>query len=97
MGSRVPIFMGAEKLAKDLDMAVVYLHVEKVGRGYYLATFKPITYTPVEEPDFKITDVYLKELEKQIHKAPEYYLWTHKRWKHRSAPIPEKAVIYHRN
>jgi KDO2-lipid IV(A) lauroyltransferase len=97
MGSRVPVFMGAEKLAKDLDMAVIYLHVEKIGRGYYLATFKPITYKPKEVPDFEITNNYLKELEEQIHEAPEYYLWTHKRWKHRNAPIPKKAVIYNRN
>lgn len=89
--------MGAEKLAKDLDMAVIYLHVEKVGRGFYQATFKPISYNPKEEPDFKITNNYLEELEKQIHEAPEYYLWTHKRWKHRNAPIPKKAVIYKRN
>ncbi len=96
MGNRAPVFMGAEKLAKDLDMAVIYLHVEKIGRGFYRATFKPITYNAKAEPNFEITNVYLKELEKQIHKAPEYYLWTHKRWKHQNAPIPKDAVIYKR-
>ena len=33
--------------------------------------------------DYEITDKFLKLVEKQIHEAPEYYLWTHKRWKHR--------------
>lgn len=97
MGSKVPVFMGAEKLAKDLDMAVIYLHVKKIGRGYYQATFKPISYNPKEEPDFNITNNYLEELEKQIRLDPEYYLWTHKRWKHRNAPVPIKAVFYKRN
>ena len=97
MGIKVPVFMGAEKLAKELDMVVVYLHVEKIGRGYYQATYKTITYNPSEEPNFKITNNYLEELEKQIRAAPEYYLWTHKRWKHRNAPIPKKAVIHKRN
>ncbi|MFO7721285.1 MAG: lipid A biosynthesis acyltransferase [Gillisia sp.] len=97
LGNRAPVFMGAEKLAKDLDMAVIYLHVEKVGRGYYQATFIPITSNPKEVADFKITNDFLNELEKQIHQAPEYYLWTHKRWKHRNAPVPKKAVFYKRN
>jgi len=26
---------------------------------------------------------FIKEVEKQILEAPEYYFWTHKRWKHR--------------
>jgi KDO2-lipid IV(A) lauroyltransferase len=34
-------------------------------------------------PDFGITDAFIKEVEKQIYEAPEYYFWTHKRWKHK--------------
>lgn len=92
MGIDVPVFTGTEKLAKNLDMAVVYLHVEKIKRGYYQATFKTITVEPGKEPDFYITRRYFQKLEDQIYKAPEYYLWTHKRWKHRNAPIPHDAV-----
>ena len=33
--------------------------------------------------DYEITDAFMKLVEQQIHEAPEYYLWTHKRWKHR--------------
>jgi len=97
IGIRVPVFMGSEKLATKLDMAVVYIQVEKTSRGFYKATFKLISDTPKEEPPFKITSKYLDELEKQIRKAPEFYLWTHKRWKHRNASIPKDAVIFDRN
>ncbi len=97
MGSRVPVFTGAEKLAAKLDMAVVYLQVQKLKRGYYQATFIPLSENPKEEPAFKITGDFLSELEKQIRKAPEYYLWTHKRWKHREDPIPKDAVVFKRN
>lgn len=93
MGIDVPVFTGTERLAKDLDMAVVYLQVEKLKRGHYKATFKPITTTPKTAPDFFITRTYFQELEQQIKTAPEYYLWTHKRWKHRSASIPPDATI----
>lgn len=94
MGIRVPFFMGTETLSKKLDMAVVYLHVKKIRRGYYEATFIPITYNPSEEEDYYITKRYIEELEKQIKEAPEYYLWTHKRWKHRDAPIPPHGIFF---
>lgn len=93
MGIGVPVFTGTEKLSRSLNMAVVYLHVEKVKRGYYVATFKPLTYQPKQEPEFEITRQYFSLLEAQINKAPEYYLWTHKRWKHRNASIPHDAVV----
>ena len=97
LGYQVPVFIGTEKLAKTTDMVVLYLHVVKLKRGFYEATFKPITYEPREEPDYKITNAFLTELEKQIRDEPEYYLWTHKRWKHRNTPIPNKAITFKRD
>lgn len=94
MNIKVPVFMGSEKLAKDLDMAVVYLQVVKLKRGYYQASFINITDNPREEPDYKITKRFFYLLEKQIRTAPEYYLWTHKRWKHKFETTPgEKQII----
>ncbi|MBR9757863.1 MAG: lysophospholipid acyltransferase family protein [Algicola sp.] len=83
MGIKVPVYTGAEMLAKKLDMAVVFFNVEKVKRGHYQATFKTITETPKDYPDYTITEAFLKLVEKQIYDDPRYYLWTHKRWKHR--------------
>ncbi len=89
MGIKVPIHTGAEMIAKKLDMAVVFFKVKKLKRGHYETTFESITTTPKEFKDFEITDLFLKFVENQIHEAPEYYLWTHKRWKHRDK-VPEK-------
>ena len=91
MGITVPFHNGTENLAKKLNMAVVYLKIEKVKRGYYEGTFIPLSTSPKEYKDFEITDLYIKEIEKQLHEAPEYYLWTHKRWKHRDL-APKKAA-----
>ncbi|WP_324719237.1 lysophospholipid acyltransferase family protein [Salinimicrobium sp. HB62] len=93
MGIEVPVFMGLEQLSRSLDMVVVYLHVKKVKRGYYVASFKTISYEPAQEREYFITRKYFEYLENQIREEPEYYLWTHKRWKHRNAPIPEQAVL----
>ena len=79
----VPFHRGAEIIAKKYDMAVVYMNVEKLKRGYYLASFELITDKPKKYKDFKITEDFIKLLENQIFKAPEYYTWTHNRFKHR--------------
>lgn len=79
----VPFHTGAEIIAKKYNMAVVYMNVEKVKRGYYLASFELITDKPKKYKDFKITEDFIKLLENQIFKAPEYYTWTHNRFKHR--------------
>ena len=83
MGIRVPVHTGAEMMAKKLDMPVVFFAVERKKRGYYEATFQTLAETPTDFKDYEITDKFLKLVETQIHEAPEYYLWTHKRWKHR--------------
>jgi KDO2-lipid IV(A) lauroyltransferase len=83
MGIEVPVHTGAEMLAKKYDMNVVFLKVEKVKRGYYQAQFQTLSENTSEVLNYEITDQFLKLVEQQIHEAPEYYLWTHKRWKHR--------------
>lgn len=83
MGITVPVHTGAEMLAKRYDLEVVFAKVKKVKRGFYEATFVPIANHPKSIPDYEITDAYLKEVEQQILEAPEFYFWTHKRWKHR--------------
>lgn len=83
MGVEVPVHTGAEMLAKRYDLTVLFVKVKKIKRGFYEATFVPITDDARSIPDFEITNIFLREVEKQIFEAPEYYFWTHKRWKHR--------------
>lgn len=83
LGIEVPVHTGAEMLAKKYDLAVIMVKVTKVKRGFYEATFLSLADDPKEFKDFEITEMYLKEVEKQILEVPEFYLWTHKRWKHR--------------
>ncbi|HEA28743.1 MAG TPA: lipid A biosynthesis acyltransferase [Leeuwenhoekiella sp.] len=79
---QVPFFTGAERVAKNLDMPVVFLNVHKKSRGFYEATFEFLSEKPSTVPDYQITDLFAKNLEEQIKNAPEFYLWTHKRFKH---------------
>lgn len=94
MDHKVPVFMGTEEISRQHNMAVVYLHVEKIRRGYYQASFEIISYTPAQEEKFYITRSYFNKLEDQIKAAPEYYLWTHKRWKHHDHPVPSGVDVF---
>ncbi len=93
MGIKVPVFNGAETMARKLDLAVVFLKVSKVKRGYYEAKFIPIAEHGKQTEENEITDSFLRLTEKQIREKPEHYLWTHKRWKHRGKqPAPFAKV-----
>lgn len=83
MGIEVPVHTGAEMLSKRYNMALVYLNTQKIKRGHYEATLEILSENPIEVPNYDLTDQFIKLLEKQIYEAPEYYLWTHKRWKFR--------------
>ena len=80
---KVPVHVGAEQIAKSLNQSIVFYEVKKVKRGYYTCTFRLLAENPREYPDYQITDIFLREVEKQIKTAPQYYFWTHKRVKHK--------------
>lgn len=84
MGITVPVINGAEILARKLNLAVVFLKVSKVKRGFYQAEFIPIATSGKATEKNEITDRFIDLAEQQIHERPEHYLWTHKRWKHRN-------------
>ncbi len=83
LGVTVPIHTGAEFLAKKNDFAVVMLKTTKLKRGYFNSEFKLLAENPKDYKDYDITDMFLREVENQIYTAPEYYFWTHKRFKHK--------------
>lgn len=89
MGIKVPVHTGAEMLAKRLDSSVVFFGVKKIKRGYYETTFTTLAQNANDYKNYEITDMFLKLVEEQIYSAPEYYLWTHKRWKHKDN-VPAK-------
>ena len=83
MNIEVPVHTGAEMLAKRYNMSLLFLKVKKVKRGFYEAELELLSKNPKDIPNYEITDEFFKRVEKQIYEAPEFYLWTHKRFKHR--------------
>lgn len=82
LGVNVPVHTGAEMLSKKFDMNVIFMRTKKVKRGFYEASFEVLSEDASSVPDYEITDRFLELVEQQIYEAPEFYLWTHNRWKH---------------
>ena len=77
-----PVLFGTEKYAKDFGLPVVYARLLKVKRGYYQLEFEDVIAEPSKTEYGEITEKVTRLLEKDIIAQPEYWLWSHKRWKH---------------
>ena len=82
-----PMLTGPERIARKLNIPVIYLDVRQLRRGYYDATLQIISENPKDTPEFWITEQYARMMERSILRDPAYYLWTHKRWKHKKRHI----------
>ncbi len=77
---------GAEKYAKDYNYPVIYVHIEKVKRGFYMVNFELICEDPNSLKHGEIIKLFAEKLEKNIIDRPPYWLWSHHRWK-KSKPL----------
>ena len=80
------VAFGAELIAHENNYAVAYLHMRKAKRGYYEVTFEMICEDPSQMKYGEITEAHVKCLEKDIEEKPQFWIWSHKRWKRE---IPE--------
>lgn len=74
-------FIGGERLAKKLDAAVVFAHLQKIEMGQYELQLELITDNASIEENGAITEKYVRILEQEILYQPPYWIWSHKRWK----------------
>jgi KDO2-lipid IV(A) lauroyltransferase len=63
------------------DAVVVFYRIDLVKRGYYRSTIVPLVEEPNKAKPFEITEIHVKYLESMIREKPEYWLWSHRRWK----------------
>ncbi len=77
-----PVHLGAENLAKKCDLAVVFIDIQRVKRGYYEVEAQLLFEDASQTAPYQITDRHVQVLEEVIKKKPEDWLWSHKRWKH---------------
>lgn len=87
LNQETPVFLGLEKIAAKYDMSVVFFDIKKVKRGYYSLTNELLFESTKDLPKYLVTDTHVKRLEEMIERKPEYWLWTHRRWKYQKEPL----------
>lgn len=82
LGRDTATLFGAEKNATEYNRPVVYGKVRKVKRGYYTISYETVFDNPANTQKGEITQRVHDILEQEIRIQPEFWLWSHKRWKH---------------
>jgi len=81
LGIKTAAYNGAERLARRYNAVVVTMNVKKIKRGKYTGETAILTETPNALKENEITKMFFMHLEKLIQEKPQYWLWSHKRWK----------------
>lgn len=85
---------GPEKFARKYNYPVLFACIRKIKRGYYEGSVEVIHDNPAETEYGFITKAHTKALEELIKEAPQYWLWSHRRWKHkRPAELLEQPPL----
>jgi KDO2-lipid IV(A) lauroyltransferase len=77
------VFTGAGKIASKYDMAIVFFHIQKVKRGHYNLDIELLFDHTKGLSETEITESHVRRLEEIINAKPEYWIWSHRRWKHK--------------
>lgn len=82
LNQETPFFSGPQKIALKTNSPVFYHHIHKVKRGKYIVEFKEISLSPKQDGEHGVLLGYVDIIEQVIKQQPEYWLWSHRRWKH---------------
>ena len=77
------VFTGAGKIASKYDIAIVFFHIQKIKRGFYNLDIELLHEHTVGLSEDLITESHVRRLEEIIREKPEYWIWSHRRWKHK--------------
>lgn len=83
MNQDTPFYTGIEKIARTLDLSVIFIDLYREKRGYYAGELSLITDSAKSTKENEITEAYIQKLEEAIRKRPHNWLWSHRRWKHK--------------
>lgn len=82
-----PVYLGAEKVAVKYDMSVVFFKIRKIKRGFYTLTVDLLFESSAGLNEHQVTETHVRKLEDIIKENPEYWIWSHRRWKHKRETV----------
>lgn len=93
LNQETAFFSGPMKIAIKTNQPLVLHHTRKVGRGRYEVFHYKLIENPSQVKPEEIQMEYVRRLEEIIRAEPEYWLWSHRRWKHKR---PANVPLYER-
>lgn len=85
LNQKTPAFIGYDKLATRMDLAFIYCEMKKVKRGYYQVNYHRIYPDGEKFTENEVVKKFHKLLENTLHKRPDNYLWSHRKWKYQDS------------
>lgn len=83
LNQETPFFSGPERIAIKTGQPVFLHYTRKVARGKYEVDLIELFPEPEKVTPDTILLTYIDRMEKIIREKPEYWLWSHRRWKHK--------------
>jgi KDO2-lipid IV(A) lauroyltransferase len=94
LGQETPLHYGLEGYAHKYNMPVCFFEIRPAPgkpRGFWEVHYEMITDAPRDWASGALLEAANERVAKQIKADPQYWLWSHKRWKHkRPAEMPLK-------
>lgn len=81
LNHETPVFTGTEKIGQQVNAIIYFADVSRPKRGYYHCHLYRLAEDVKTMKEFELTDLYMQHLEKMIRREPQYWLWSHNRWK----------------
>lgn len=82
MHKKTPVLTGTERITKRYGFEAYYVDVRRIKRGRWQAEFVRLHPDPSSLPDYRLTEIFYEHLTRTIYRQPEFYLWTHNRFKY---------------
>ncbi|CAA7195940.1 lysophospholipid acyltransferase family protein [Chryseobacterium potabilaquae] len=85
LNQKTPAFIGYDKLATRMDLVFIYCEMKKVKRGYYQVNYHRIYPDGEKFTEHEVVIKFHSLLENTLHKHPDNYLWSHRKWKYQNS------------
>jgi KDO2-lipid IV(A) lauroyltransferase len=92
LGRPASFHRGPGKLARRLQLPMLYLACHRSRRGHYEVSFQSLGDPPYRDSADALIERYVRAAEASIRQQPETYLWTNRRWKKRPPTPPPEAA-----
>jgi len=83
LNRETPFFSGPEKIAASTNQPIFMQHARKIKQGRYEVDYYVLYENPQEMDPKDILLGYIRKCKEIIKAEPEFYLWSHRRWKHK--------------